>query len=105
MCNNNKQKQIKMKTLEVRSSKTIEATSIKVENFLGREEVIYFYISETYNTYTDGTEELWKTSFVKNDQRDYANQSEQFRVYPNEKSYRNAIKRWSKKSIRIEEVK
>jgi len=93
-----------MKTLESRDSKTIEATRVVVENFLGKEEVIYFYISETYNTYTDGTQELWKTTFIKNDGREYVNISEQFRVYPNEKSYRNAIKRWSKKSIRVEEV-
>ena len=65
----------------------------------GVEQVIFFFVNETYNVYTDGSKELFKTSYIKQDGREYVRQSEINRYYDNEKSYRNAIKRWSKKML------
>ena len=89
-----------MKTLDYRSSKTIESTTIQLEDGCnGVRQSIHFRISESYNNYTDGTTELFNRTYVKNDGREYVNMSEKSRYYSNEKGYRNAIKRWSKKSI------
>lgn len=89
-----------MKTLDFRTSETIESTSIRLEDGCnGVEQKIYFRISESYNNYTDGTKELFQRTYIKNDHREYVNMSEKSRYYSNEKGYRNAIKRWSKKSI------
>lgn len=89
-----------MKTLDYRTTETIESTELRMKDGCnGVKQVILFCVSKTYNTYTDGTKELWKTDYIKQDGREYVNQSEFFRVYPSEKSYRNAIKRWSKSAV------
>ena len=89
-----------MKTLDYRTSNTIESTKLKMEDGCnGVEQVIFFSVNETYNVYTDGSKELFETSYIKQDGREYVRQSEVSRYYDNEKSYRNAIKRWSKKAI------
>ena len=90
----------KMRTLDHRSSKTIESTRLQMEDGCnGVKQVIFFYISESYNFYTDGTIDLFKRYYIKQDGREYVNISEQDRFYETEKGYRNAIKRWTKKSI------
>lgn len=89
-----------MKTLDHRTSKTIERTKLQMENGCnGVKQVIFFYISECYNVYADGTSDLFKTYYIKQDRREYVNIGEQDRFYETEKGYRNAIKRWTKKSI------
>ena len=89
-----------MKTLDYRTSNTIESTRLQMEDGCnGVEQVIFFYVSETYNVYTDGTKDLFNRSYIKQDGREYVKISERSRSYSNEKSYRNAIKRWSKKAI------
>ena len=84
-----------MKTLEHRSTETIEVTTLEMEG----SEKITFHIKDDYNHYTDGTKELFKRHYVKNDSRPYVNISESYRTYGSEKGYRGAIKRWSKKAI------
>ena len=89
-----------MKTLDYRTSNTIENTRLQMqEGCNGIEQVIFFYISETYNIYTDGSKELFNKSYVKQDGRQYVRQSEVNRYYNNEKSFRDAIKRWKRKAI------
>jgi len=89
-----------MKTLNYRTSNTIENTRLQMKQGCnGIEQVIFFYISETYNFYTDGSKELFNKSYVKQDGRQYVRQSEVNRYYNNEKSYREAIKRWKTKAI------
>jgi len=92
--------QNKSKTLDYRSGKTIESTSLRLhDGYNGLKQEIFFHISETYNFYTDGTSDLFKRFYIKEDNRIYANIGEQSRQYATEKGYRNAIKRWSKQSI------
>jgi hypothetical protein len=89
-----------MKTLDYRQSQTIESTRLQMkEGCNGLEQVIFFYVSETYNIYTDGSKELFNKSYVKQDGRQYVRQSEVNRYYNNEKSYREAVKRWKRKAI------
>ena len=89
-----------MKTLDYRSGRTIESTRVQMQDGCnGVKQVIFFYISESYNFYTDGTSDLFKRYYIKQDGREYANIGEQDRFYETEKGYRNAIKRWAKKSI------
>ncbi len=88
-----------MRTLDYRTSETLESTSLQMQDgFNGVKQVISFHISRTYNVYTDGTREVFQTSYIKQDGREYVNQSEIARFYSTEKAYRNAIKRWSKKA-------
>lgn len=88
-----------MRELDYRQSKTIESTRLQMDDGCnGVKQVIFFYISESYNFYTDGTKELFKIYYIKQDDRQYVNISEQSRHYDTEKGYRNAIKRWSKKA-------
>mgnify|MGYP003153346560 FL=1 len=89
-----------MKTLDYRSGRTIESTRVQMlDGCNGVKQVIFFYISESYNFYTDGTSDLFKRYYIKQDGREYVNIGEQDRFYETEKGYRNAIKRWAKKSI------
>ena len=89
-----------MKTLDYRTSKTIESTRLQMEDGCnGVKQVIFFFVEQTHNVYTDGTSEVWRTSYVKQDGREFVKQSEVSRYYDTEKSYRNAIKRWSRKAI------
>jgi hypothetical protein len=91
-----------MRTLDYRTSETIESTTLQMENGCnGIKQTISFIIYETYNHYTDGTVELFSRDYIKQDGREYVKISEQSRHYPSEKSYRNAIKRWSKKAINV----
>ncbi len=91
-----------MKTLDYRTSNTIESTRLQMEDGCnGVEQVIFFFVNETYNVYTDGSKELFNTSYTKQDGRQYVKMSERSRDYSNETSYRNAIKRWSKQAINI----
>ena len=75
----------------------MENTSIRLGK--GYNQVIYFRVSESYNTYKDGTKELFQRLYIKNDERDYVRMSEKYRTYSTEKGYRNAIKKWSKLAI------
>jgi len=89
-----------MKTLDYRQSKTIESTKLKMEDGCnGVEQVIFFFVNETYSVYTDGSKELFSRTYIKQDGRQYVRISDKSRSYSNEKSYRNAIKRWSKQAI------
>ena len=91
-----------MKTLDYRTSKTLESTRLQLENGCNNsEEVILFLVSETYNVYTDGTKDVFKKYYIKNDERDYVTQAEVSRHYASEKGYRNAIKRWSKEAVTV----
>tara|TARA_R110000744_G_scaffold156183_1_gene271755 strand:- start:231 stop:521 length:291 start_codon:yes stop_codon:yes gene_type:complete len=91
-----------MKTLDYRTSKTLESTRLQLENGCNNsEEVILFLVSETYNVYTDGTKDVFKKYYIKNDERTYAPGAEYSRHYASEKGYRNAIKRWSKEAVTV----
>jgi hypothetical protein len=92
-----------MKTLDYRTSRTIESTRLQMEDGCnGVEQVIFFNITEDYNHYTDGTVDLFKRTYAKQDGRQYVNQGDFHRHYKTEKGYRNAIKRWSKKAVTVE---
>ena len=91
-----------MKTLDYRTSNTIESTRLQMEDGCnGVEQVIFFFVKETYNVYTDSSKELFNTSYIKQDGRQYVKMSEKSRDYSSMTSYRNAIKRWSKQAINV----
>ena len=92
-----------MKTLDYRTSKTLESTKIQLENGCNNvEQVIFFSIRETYNYFTDGSVEVFKKDYIKQDDRETTNISEDYREYNTEKGYRDAIKRWSKHGVTVQ---
>ena len=85
------------KTLDYRTSETLESNTINMVDDSGRKYYIGFYVDKHTNHYTDGTTDTFSINYKKYDGHENARQSETPRFYDTEKGYRNAIKNWSKK--------
>lgn len=84
-----------MKTLDYRTSENIELVLVKsTDEFQAG--CIEFVHSKEYNHYTDGSVELFKEYFTKNDQRECVRSD--YRTYSSKKAWSNAINR-AKKTI------